>query len=142
MACPLFLPSSPLVETGAIAPPLGDLYDGACAGDASAAIDADMVRRFCNYGYARERCVRAAQSEVDAVRLLVRGDRFGMVQIAWSTERNHHPVAVGQVEVDSLAGPVGVDVLAHQAHACAAAYVRKTRGVAGLVDRNDAAVHR
>jgi hypothetical protein len=49
------------------------------------------------------------------------------VEIAWSIERNHHPVAVGRLDVETSEEPSG-DVLAQQAYACAMAYLRKTQG--------------
>jgi hypothetical protein len=130
MACPLFVPTSPLGELVAIAAPLGDVYGGNCAADPLAVIEPEMLRRYCNFGYARGHCERAAQSDADAVRFMVRAERGGVVEIAWAVERNHHPVAVGvaqvgvnQVEIATDAIPVG-DVLARQARACATAYRR------------------
>src|SRR5580692_8325367 len=101
MACPLFIPSTPLGELVSVATPLGDLYAGNCAADPRAAIDSDTLRRYCNFGYARCHCERAAQSDADAVRLMVSAERGNIVEIAWALERNHHPVAVGNVEIDS-----------------------------------------
>ena len=105
---------------------LGALFGGVCAGDHSAAIDFDTLRRYCNFGYARGYCKRAGQSDADAVRMMVKARRGELVEIAWSVERDHHPVAVGCMEIDmnSVANPTG-DVLACQAHACAAAYFGK-----------------
>jgi len=135
MACPLFIPSSPLGDFVPIAPPLGDLYGGDCAADPSAVIAPDTLRRYCNFGYARGHCERADQSEADAARFLIKGERGGLVEIAWATERNHHPVAVGAVEVVTMeigpgqAAPAShADVLTRQAHACAEAYVRQSSG--------------
>lgn len=132
MACPLFIPSSPL----------GDLYGGSCAADPSVAIEAETLRRYCNFGYARGHCARAAQSDADAVRLLVRGARGSIVEISWAVERNHHPVAVGSVEIDTgpAAEPAG-DALARQAYACAAAYSRHSHNGQAFVGQTATAAH-
>ena len=42
----------------------------------------------------------AAQSDADAFRFLIKSNRDGVVEVAWSSERNHHPVAVGTLTVD------------------------------------------
>ncbi len=140
MACPLFIPSAPIGDLVSIAPPLGDLFDGQCAADPSASIDRELLRRHCNFGYARGCCERAARSEADAVRLMVHGQRGSVVEIAWSIERNHHPVAVGSFDVETNGEPSG-EVLAHQAHACAMAYIRKTQGIPVSVRQIAATAH-
>jgi hypothetical protein len=90
MACPYFLPAAPLAG-------LNDLYNGTCAADAGSPISSDLLRSCCNNGYAREVCNRAAQSDADAFRFLIKADQGGTVDVAWSSERNHHPVAVGNL---------------------------------------------
>ena len=75
--------------------PPGDAWGGECAADPGTLIPLDMLRRCCNTGYARESCERAARAEADAARFMIRSDRDGAVEVAWSLERNHHPVAVG-----------------------------------------------
>jgi hypothetical protein len=127
MACPLFIPSSPLGELASGSAPLGDLYGGNCAAAPDQAVDPETLRRYCNFGYGRGHCSRAAQSDADAVRFMVRAARGSVVEIAWAVERNHHPVAVGSMEIDARLSPSG-DVLARQAHACAAAYARQSPG--------------
>jgi hypothetical protein len=119
MACPLFLPASPLA-------PLSDLYGGECAAEASALIPVDVLRECCNAGYARDSCQRAAQSEADALRFLIKANRDGVVEVAWSSERNHHPVAVGTLAVDCKTGTTPTEPLERQAHAYAAAFLRQT----------------
>jgi hypothetical protein len=128
MACPLFIPTSPLGELVAVAAPLGDLYGGQCAADRSAVIEPETLRRYCNFGYARGCCLRAAKSDADATRFMVRAARGSIVNIAWAVERNHHPVAVGCMEVETLGPAPGDDLLALQAHACARSYMRQTQG--------------
>jgi hypothetical protein len=118
MACPLFVPSSPL--TG-----FTDLYGGECAADTGALIPVDVLRQCCNTGYARDSCVRAAQSDADAFRFLIKANRDGVVDVAWSSERNHHPVAVGTLAVSCKIGATQTGPLESQARAYAAAYLKQ-----------------
>jgi hypothetical protein len=123
MACPLFLPVSPLAGLAPEAAPLGDFYNGECEADPGLAIPIDKLRRCCNTGYARGTCSRAGLSHADAARFLIKADRDGVIQIAWSSERDHHPVAVGTLEI-TPASPPGTP-LERQAHACVSAYLRQ-----------------
>ena len=93
MACPLFLPSEPLAGT--------PHFDGVCAADPNASIPAGTLQSCCNPGYARGRCERASGAPSDAFRFLVRKQDSGSMEIAWSAERDHHPVSVGTL----LLGP-------------------------------------
>lgn len=115
MACPYFLPRSPLKD-------FSDLYTGECAADGVNAAPQDLVETCCNYGYARAACSHAAQSESDAFRFIVKSESKGTVQIAWSSERNHHPVAVGNLSMDgSGAAQTPLEL---QAQTVAAIYLR------------------
>ena len=111
-----------------MAAPLGDLYGGHCAADRSAVIEMDTLRRYCNFGYARGCCPRAATSEADAARFMVRAASGSIVDIAWAVERNHHPVAVGRMEIETTGPALVEDQLARQAYACARSYIRQTQG--------------
>ena len=71
-------------------------------------------------------CARAAQSDADAFRFLIKAHRDGVVDVAWSSERNHHPVAVGILAISSIAGAPESGPLERQARAYAAAYLRQT----------------
>lgn len=117
MACPLFLPGSRL--------PLSETYGGECSADSGAALSTDKLTRCCNPGYARSLCERAAASDVDSHRFLVRSDDGVSVEIAWSAERNHHPVAVGMLRFDRDSAPTA-GPLEHQARACVQVYLRQT----------------
>src|SRR5689334_11745773 len=127
MSCPLFLPSAPLGDFASVGMPLGDVYAGTCAAEGTGGepISGDMLRRCCNIGYARGACERAGQSHADAARFLVKSDRGGIVEVQWSLERNHHPVAVGTLEiaVDRTAGTE--HPLERQARACAESCLRR-----------------
>ncbi len=125
MSCPLFLPASPLAGFASEASSLGDFYGGECAVQPAALIPVDTLRRCCNAGYGRTACEHAAQSDADAFHFLIKSRNDGVVQVAWSSERNHHPVAVGTLPVT---GPGdSADPLERQARAFASAYFRQNR---------------
>ena len=66
------------------------------------------------------------KSDADALRFLIKANRDGIVEVAWSSERNHHPVAVGILAVDCNSGAIESTPLERQARAYAMAYVRRT----------------
>jgi hypothetical protein len=117
MACPLFLPGPRL--------PMSEIYAGECSADSGASLSMEKLTRCCNPGYARTLCERAAASDIDSYRFLVCSDEGGSIEIAWASEHNHHPIAVGTLRLDhalsQAAGP-----LDHQARACAQSYLRQT----------------
>jgi hypothetical protein len=125
MSCPLFLPASPLGDFMPAGMPLGDVYGGTCAAASGAALPDDKIRRCCNVGYARATCEQARLSPADAARFLVKADRGGTVEVAWSLERHHHPVAVGTLQVAVGATDAAAAPLELQARACAASYLRR-----------------
>jgi hypothetical protein len=106
-------------------PGFTDLYGGVCAADTGALIPVDVLRRCCNAGYARDSCLRAAQSDADAFRFLIKANRDEVVDVAWSSERNHHPVAVGTLAVNCGIGATQAGPLERQARAYAAQYLRQ-----------------
>ncbi len=113
MACPYFLPQTPLKD-------FSNLYAGSCAAKGAGTIAADMIE-MCNYGYVRGACACAAGSESDALRFLVRSQESGIVQVAWSSERDHHPVAVGVLALRE--GECGDSPLAVQARCVASEFL-------------------
>src|SRR5262245_45608811 len=117
MACPLFLPD-------ARPAPLTDVYNGECAAERGAAI-ADGLLHSCNHGYARAACERAAQCESDAFRFLIRANHGNVIDVAWSSERDHHPVAVGTLYLSVTAPAAESEPLERQARACVDAYFRQ-----------------
>ena len=132
MPCPLFIPSAPLGDLVTAPLPLGDLYDGVCAACASERIDGETLRTQCNIGYARGACAHAEQTDSDAIRFLVKSDREGIIEIAWSKERDHHPVAVGVTIISRTATQIeNGDILTRQAAACAASYLKYTKNTQG-----------
>ena len=123
MACPLFLPVAPLPGFAPEATPLGELYDGRCAADPGGVIPPETLRRCCNRGYARHLCERAAATHPDAFRFLVKKDGGDTITVAWSSERDHLPLATGTVSIAADSAP-SADPLKLQARAHAAAYRR------------------
>ena len=104
--------------------PLTGLFSGECSADPGAMVPIDTLRQCCNPGYARLHCVRAAAVEPDAAQFLVKSDRDGLIEVAWSLEKNHHPVAVGTLHLGLLPMPTH-EPLNHQARAFAANYARQ-----------------
>ncbi|MDP9171813.1 MAG: hypothetical protein M3N54_14450 [Acidobacteriota bacterium] len=125
MPCPLFQPTVPLGGFAPDSAPLGDLYGGECAAAAGTLIPLDTIRQYCNFGYARAACDRAAGVEADATRFLVQSHAGGSVHLAWVTEANHHPLAVGAMSL-STTGPTGDRPLDRQARAHMSSYLRRT----------------
>lgn len=121
MSCPLFVPVSRLAEFNPRPTPLGDAYGGECAAAPGSLIPIDTLRRCCNRGYARGVCERAARAEADAARFMIKADEAGVIEVAWSLERNHHPVAVGKLTLPmaSCSSPIE-----HQARAYADSWLR------------------
>jgi hypothetical protein len=107
-----------------------------------ATIEPETLRRYCNFGYARGHCPRAAQADADAARFMIRSAQGSVVEIAWAVERNHHPVAVGRMEIETNgdAAP-GDNVLARQACACARAYMRQSHPGGEYTGRTAAVAH-
>jgi hypothetical protein len=125
MPCPLFNPTVPLGGFAPDAAPLGDLYAGECAATPGTPIPLDTIRHYCNFGYARKACTRAANVEADAARFIIRSHSGGMVQVGWATESNHHPLAVGSLSI-SIVETSGGQPIDHQVRACVSSYLRRT----------------
>lgn len=117
MACPLFLPSVRLGGT--------PLFEGRCAADPNSEVSFNTLRDCCNPGYARGRCDNASGAEADVFRFLVRSRVYGRVEVAWSAERDHHPVAVGTL---LLTGCVPAN--AEPLHVQASVYAARVESVA------------
>jgi hypothetical protein len=100
-----------------------DLHAGECAAEAGALIPDAVLRQCCNAGYARDLCRRAAESDADVFRFAIKANRDGVVDVAWSSERNHHPVAVGTLVVDCRIDTADGRPLERQARVYAAAYL-------------------
>ncbi len=122
MACPRFLPTTILAGSSP-ASPLGALFAGFCAAAPDAPIDDTLLRTGCNQGYARNRCPAAADSPIDAARFRIKSHTAGVIEVAWSQERDHHPVAVGNLQLREH--PISTNPLEQQARACIAVYLRK-----------------
>ncbi len=129
MACPLFIPVAPMSGIASEPSTLGELYGGTCSADPTFEIPGEILRGCCNSGYARTKCVRAGQAGADAVRFLIKQRNFKGLEIAWSLENDHHPVATGTLYLSSVGEPqdpgIGsVSVLERQACAYAKSMLR------------------
>ncbi len=95
MACPLFLPSTPLGD-------FEDVYGGECASDPGALVPEDVLRAAAIQAMRAGVVERAALTDADSFRFLIKSVTHGTVEVAWSIERDHHPVAVGALTVTGI----------------------------------------
>ena len=151
MACPYFRPRGPLPWSkwpGKLRPPLGDLYGGECRvrGEPFSPSE-QLVVNCCNMGYAGAECSRFPNDEgPEAVRFGVAGDDGRTVEIAYVVERGHLPIRHGtlrycrdsstwsglNVDILNVDGRKADTLLARQAEACLASYLRSKGGESGL----------
>jgi hypothetical protein len=104
--------------------PLTGHFAGECAASPGTLVPLDRLRDCCNPGHARTRCPHATTIEPDSARFLVKSDRDGVIEVSWAIEKNHHPVAVGTLQISSPPTP-SASTLQHQARAFAANYLRQ-----------------
>lgn len=134
MACPFFVPSRRLENTGWVRPPrlpLGDYFGGACYAQPSGVIELpeSRQRELCNCGYARGKCDRfPSGSTADAVRFSVTDDTPNRLLMVYVVEKDHAPAKFGTLEyliaeahLDGL--PIS-DILVQQARAFLESYLR------------------
>ena len=114
------MPETPIPGSPA-ASPLGAGFTGSCASGGS---PAELLLPHCNHGYARSFCPHANAVEADAARFRICSHAGGVIEIAWSTERDHHPVAVGILRLTEAA--TNPAPLEQQARACAKVYLQRT----------------
>jgi hypothetical protein len=131
MACPYFVPQTPLAKAAAAFPrPLGDAWLGLCCANSPAVAAATEQEQleWCNMGYASGKCARFVPGGPDAVRFSIAADSGSRVRLLWCAERGHLPFAHGALEYDRDTGalsPVQTDVLEAQARAYLAVYLRR-----------------
>ena len=150
MACPYFRPRGPLPWSkwpGKLRPPLGDLYGGECRvrGEPFSPSEQLLVN-CCNMGYAGAECSRFPNDEgPEAVRFGVAGDDGRTVEIAYVVERGHLPIRHGTLrycrdsstwsglnaDILNVDGINAETLLARQAEACLASYLRSKGGESG-----------
>jgi hypothetical protein len=104
--------------------PLTGLFAGECAACPGTLVPIDRLRDCCNPGHARTSCPQAATIDPDAAQFLVTSDRDGVIEVSWAIEKNHHPVAVGTLQIFSPTPPSATP-LQHQARAFASNYLRQ-----------------
>ena len=141
MACPYFRPRGPLPWSkwpGKLRPPLGDLYGGECRvrGEPFSPSEQLLVN-CCNMGYAGAECSRFPSGEgPEAVRFGVTGDDGRTVEIAYVVERGNLPIRHGKLRYcrdSSIWSGLNTEtLLARQAEACLASYLRSKDGESGL----------
>jgi hypothetical protein len=67
--------------------------------------DPEILREYCNFGYARGRCAGfPADGGPDAVRFGIAGDHAGLIRIHYVAERDHHPFAYALLEYHTASG--------------------------------------
>lgn len=80
--------------------PLGDPHTGRCATSCDPSIETQ--RDLCNFGYARGRCPHCAAGDApDAIRFSLAP---GAAAIRYSIERDHLPLAAGELDPALLDG--------------------------------------
>jgi hypothetical protein len=107
VACPYFFPTGKTFAIGWPFPrrlPLGGGFCGTCrAGAAEFVPDEAALRDFCNIGHARG-CVRMPHlRRADSVRFAVVRDSGVRILLHYVYDREHAPVAHGQLEYDCAA---------------------------------------
>ena len=105
--------------------PLTGLFAGECGDSPGALLPIERLRDCCNRGHARTRCPQADTIEPDAVQFLVKADRDDVIEVSWAIERNHHPIAVGTLQISSTPLSQSGPPLQYQARAFAANYLRQ-----------------
>ena len=136
MACPWFLPRTPIRERrGAVAQraPLGELWTGMCRapGQEPAAIGETLCNP-CNTGYAGRACSRFPQDgPADAVRFHVTSDKADELLLQYVFERQWWPAGHGVLQYSVTRGEVSPaaadEILRAQAEAFAKSWIFKTR---------------
>ena len=64
--------------------------------------------------------------DAETCRFLIKSVQNGVIEVAWSKERDHHPVAVGTVQLRSGIAPADDDPVTLGAHACVMDWQRAT----------------
>jgi hypothetical protein len=131
MACPFFLPDTPMEAE--LWPhrrrlPLGDGWRGQCATGVSPG--EEQLREFCNLGYAKKCPHLPAQREADAVRFSVHSEG-ARVTVDYICEREHRPGRRGSLEFDQFRATWTVrhpdNCIQRQAECCLAAYLAQKK---------------
>jgi hypothetical protein len=139
VACPYFFPKEKCLTVGWAFPsrlPLGAGFCGSCrAGGVEAEVvpDDNTLRDFCNLGHAHG-CARLPAGRLaDSIRFAVATDTSERVVLSYVYDRDHLPVAHGQLEYDcaqkkwlSMAGDA---CLERQAECYLAMYLERRRQV-------------
>jgi hypothetical protein len=107
VACPYFFPTEKTFAIGwpfRHRLPLGGGFCGTCrAGEREFPPDEAALRDFCNLGYARGCARMPAVRYADSVRFAVALDSGDRIRLHYVYDREHTPVAHGQLEFDCTA---------------------------------------
>jgi hypothetical protein len=109
MACPFFMPTSQLEDSGWLHPsrlPLGGGWLGHCSapGHEGAEPTNQELRELCNLGYAAG-CPRLPEERAyDAVRFSIAHDRGAQLLFCFVCESRHRPASHGMLEYDLSLG--------------------------------------
>jgi hypothetical protein len=106
VACPYFFPTERTFTIGWAFPnrlPLGGGFCGTCHADgAEFSPDEATLRDSCNLGHARECRRMPAARSADSLRFAVAKDAGERILLHYVFEREHAPVAHGQLEYDCV----------------------------------------
>jgi hypothetical protein len=107
VACPYFFPTEKTFAIGWPFPhrlPLGGGFCGTCrAGKQEFLPDETALRDFCNLGHARGCDRMPVQRPADSIRFAVARDCGGRILLHYVYDREHTPVAHGELEYDCVA---------------------------------------
>ena len=104
MACPFFMPDQPFQSNWPFPHrlPLGAGWGGTCTAprhEGSRPTEEEL-KRGCNLGYAKSCSRLPADRYADAVRFSIGEERDGLLYVRYACERNHAPVAHGELIYD------------------------------------------
>jgi hypothetical protein len=135
VACPYFFPTERTFAIGWPFPhrlPLGGGFCGTCRANGQEFVpDDELLRDFCNLGHARG-CARMPPTRPsDSVRFAVAKDSTDRILLHYVFERDHAPVAHGQLEYDCAAqrwpSPLADACAQRQAECYLAVYLERRR---------------
>jgi|SRR5579862_8970322 len=116
--------------------PLSDAFRGMCHARSEPFEPPERSQReLCNCGYARGRCEHfPADTVADAIRFSILHEQDGVVRLVYIVEHDYAPAEHGTIEYSiaesRLSGQVS-EVLAAQARAFLASYVRRAAAASG-----------
>lgn len=104
MACPFFLPTEEFTEWSWHARPrlpLGDAWKGKCTAHHNDAPTPEMLKNWCNFGYAKACPWLPARRQADKVSFSIARDKEDIVLIYYVLEVDHTPGEHGTLQYDA-----------------------------------------